>query len=309
RGYRGAGARRWWPRIRRLGWWSWVGPSSGSDDRRWSPVTFDGTPHPRPCPSVQQHVGVEAGVGAGVAGRAGLVDGQQHRVAVAVELDPVHLLGVAGLLALDPHPPARAGEIAALAGGQRAGERRIVHPGHHQHRPGRPVLGDRADQAVGVAFEPGRDVRVEGVHIGLGAHRTSIPSAAMASLTSAMVISPKWNPLAASTASAPAVTAGAKCSGAPAPPEAMIGTVTAARTAAISSRSKPALVPSPSIELSRISPAPSSAPRRAHSTASTPALRLPPWVVTSQPESVCAAPAGTRRASTESTTHWRPNRS
>ena len=50
----------------------------------------------------------------------------------------------------------------------------------------------------------------------------------MASLTWGMVSSPKWNTLAASTASAPAFTAGAKCSTAPAPPLAMTGTDTAA---------------------------------------------------------------------------------
>ena len=42
-------------------------------------------------------------------------------------------------------------------------------------------------------------------------------------LTCPMLKSPKWNTLAASTASAPAATAGAKCSTAPAPPLAMMG--------------------------------------------------------------------------------------
>ena len=72
---------------------------------------------------------------------------------------------------------------------------------------------------------------------------------------------PKWNTLAASTASAPASTAGAKWASEPAPPLAMTGTVTTARTARISSRSKPLVVPSVSIEFSRISPAPSSTAR------------------------------------------------
>src|SRR3954447_6876500 len=66
---------------------------------------------------------------------------------------------------------------------------------------------------------------------------------------------PKWKTLAASTASAPASTAGGKCSTAPAPPLAMTGTVTSRRTDRISSVSHPARVPSASIELSRISPA------------------------------------------------------
>ena len=116
---------------------------------------------------------------------------------------------------------------------------------------------------------------------------------------------PKWNTLAASTASAPASTAGAKCASVPAPPLAMTGTVTAARTARISSRSKPAVVPSASIEFSRISPAPSCAARCAHATASIPVPVRPPWVVTSKP--LRCWPAA-RRASTDSTMHCDPNR-
>jgi hypothetical protein len=128
---------------------------------------------------------------------------------------------------------------------------------------------------------------------------------------------PKWNTLAARTASAPASTAGAKCASVPAPPLAMTGTVTAARTARISSRSKPAVVPSASIEFSRISPAPSCTPRRAQATASIPVPVRPPCVVTSKPldspggrtppDPPARGPAA-RRASTDSTTHCDPNR-
>ena len=67
----------------------------------------------------------------------------------------------------------------------------------------------------------------------------------------------------------------------PAPPEAITGTRTSSRTARIRGRSKPSLVPSASIEFSRISPAPSSAALAAHSTASMPVERRPPCVVTS----------------------------
>jgi hypothetical protein len=91
----------------------------------------------------------------------------------------------------------------------------------------------------------------------------------------------------------------------PAPPLAITGTVTAARTARISSRSKPAVVPSASIEFSRISPAPKCAARCAHSTASAPVPVRPPWVVTSKP----LAGPGARRASTDRTMHCDPNRS
>ena len=95
-------------------------------------------------------------------------------------------------------------------------------------------------------------------------------------MTWAMRSAPKWNTLAASTASAPASTAGAKWASVPAPPLAMTGTLTAARTARISSRSKPAVVPSASIEFSRISPAPRRTASRAQATASVPVPVRPP---------------------------------
>ena len=84
------------------------------------------------------------------------------------------------------------------------------------------------------------------------------------------------------------------------------GTPTSARTAAIISRSNPSRVPSASIELTTISPAPSSSPWRAHVDRSMPVPRRPPWVVTSKPDGV---PASVRRASTDSTMHCEPNRS
>src|SRR6476620_11614831 len=101
--------------------------------------------------------------------------------------------------------------------------------------------------------------------------RTGKPAASSAALTSAIRSVPKWKTVAASTASAPAAIAGGKSSARPAPPEAINGTSTTARTALIISRSNPSVVPSASIELSRISPTPRSTPRRAHSTASSPA--------------------------------------
>jgi hypothetical protein len=126
-------------------------------------------------------------------------------------------------------------------------------------------------------------------------------------LTSGMRRAPKWNTLAARTASAPASIAGGKWPTSPAPPLAITGTATAARARRINSRSKPAFVPSASIELSRISPAPRSTARRAQSMASMPVPRRPPWVVTSKPLGVGGVPSGTRRASTDRTTHCAPN--
>ena len=64
-------------------------------------------------------------------------------------------------------------------------------------------------------------------------------------------------------------------------------------TAAVSSRSKPSRVPSRSIDVSRISPAPRSTASTAHATASSRVGVRPPWVVTSQPDrAVAGAAAG-----------------
>src|SRR6478672_11490703 len=186
----------------------------------------------------EQLVRIEAGVIAGVAGRAHLIDLEQHGVAVAVQPHGVHVLGVARCLALDPMLLPRARVVGGLAGLKRAGQCDVVHPRDHQHLPGAAFLRHRGEQPVGVALQPRRDTCVE------RRHRTTIPSLAIAALTWPMVSSPKWNTLAASTASAPATTAGAKCSTAPAPPLAINGTETAPRTARSILRSKPALVPS-----------------------------------------------------------------
>ncbi len=83
----------------------------------------------------------------------------------------------------------------------------------------------------------------------------------------------------------------------------MIGTPVASRTARKSAVSKPDLVPSRSMEVSRISPAPARAMRRAHFTASRPVGRRPPWVKTSH------RPGPAARASTATTMHWLPKRS
>ena len=128
-----------------------------------------------------------------------------------------------------------------------------------------------------------------------------------ASLTSPIVSSPKWKTLAASTASAPGADRRREVRHRPGaaagdhrdrrPPR---------RTAAISSRSKPALVPSASIELSRISPAPSSAPRRGPLDRVD--ARAAPAAVRGHLEAAAASP-GARRTSSDSTSTWRPNRS
>ena len=65
-----------------------------------------------------------------------------------------------------------------------------------------------------------------------------IPRSAMNRLVSAIEYVPKWKMLAARAASAfPTVTASARCSGLPAPPDATSGMVTASATARVISRS------------------------------------------------------------------------
>ena len=98
-------------------------------------------------------------------------------------------------------------------------------------------------------------------------------------MTSARRISPKWNTDAARAALAlPSVSTSAMCATEPHPPDAMTGTVTASETARFSATSKPSLVPSRSMLVSRISPAPHSAPSRAQATASRPVGVRPPRV-------------------------------
>src|SRR5690554_1750582 len=233
------------------------------------------------------------GHGAEVAGGP-VGDGpHQNGVPVAVELHRHQLQPVARRGALFPqllagprperHPPALFRGFVC----------RRVHPPQHQHQGGLGVLDDGGHEAV---FAP----------VGLphcATSRTGIPAPAIAAFTSAIVISRRWKMEAASTAEAPpTATASTQCWALPAPPEAMTGMSTASDTARVSSRSKPSLVPSRSIEVRRISPAPRAAPRFAHSTASSPVGVRPPFTTTSNRPWL-------RRASIANTTHWRPNRS
>jgi hypothetical protein len=79
----------------------------------------------------------ETAVTAGVAGDRRIVpelgDPQQHDVVVAIEPDLVHLLDVAGLLALGPQALARAAVVHGVAACPPCAQRLAVHPGEHQH--------------------------------------------------------------------------------------------------------------------------------------------------------------------------------
>src|SRR5204862_2671921 len=112
-----------------------------------------------------------------------------------------------------------------------------------------------------------------------GSSRIGKPARTMCSLAWRMVNSPKWNIEAASTAVAwPCRIPSTKWSRLPTPPEAMTGTGTLSAMACVSGRSNPCLVPSRSIDVSRISPAPSETTSWAYSMASIPVELRPPWV-------------------------------
>src|SRR5207245_7700665 len=94
--------------------------------------------------------------------------------------------------------------------------------------------------------------------------RTRIPRRERSALIPSTVSSPSWNTDAASTAAAPARNACATCARSPIPPEAITGTRKAPATACRSSKSCPRRLPSRSLLLSRLSPAPTNSPSRAH---------------------------------------------
>src|SRR5256885_48839 len=121
-----------------------------------------------------------------------------------------------------------------------------------------------------------------------------------------MVNSPKWNIDAASTAVAwPWRMPSTRWSRLPTPPEAITGTGMLSAIARVSGMSKPCRVPSRSIEVSRISPAPSETTSWAYSIASIPVEFRPPWVKISQRS---PPPARlTRLASIATTMHCSPN--
>src|SRR5204863_2837402 len=106
---------------------------------------------------------------------------------------------------------------------------------------------------------------------------TGIPAAYKRSFSCSIELKPKWKMDTASAASAePARKTSTKWSAPPAPPEAMTGMRTALAITRVSSQSKPSPVPSRSIEVSRISPAPRSSASFAHCAASRPVETRPP---------------------------------
>src|SRR6266542_1271087 len=123
---------------------------------------------------------------------------------------------------------------AALKSHESALERRrqrlAIHIAEHQQPPRRAILHGGGQQALHLV--PG-----ERVELAQAQWRISIPHPARNSFRSAMAISRSWNTLAASAPLAPAAKTSQKCSAAPAPPDAMTGTVTAPITSAVWSAS------------------------------------------------------------------------
>src|SRR5262249_33413635 len=101
-------------------------------------------------------------------------------------------------------------------------------------------------------------------------------------LSSRMSCTAKWKTEAARAASArPVSNTSTKWSLVPAPPDAITGIATAELTAAVSPQSKPVPVPSRSIEVSSISPAPCCSASWAHPMALRPVGVRPPATRTS----------------------------
>ena len=102
----------------------------------------------------------ETAVTAGVAGNrrmrrlmAQLRHLEQQHVVVAVQAHLVHLLEMAGFLALVPQPLARAAPVHRLADARRALQRLAVHPGEHQHVVAAHLLRDHRQQALGIPLD------------------------------------------------------------------------------------------------------------------------------------------------------------
>src|SRR5207249_3593542 len=71
-----------------------------------------------------------------------LLDAQENRVAVAVDVNRTHALAIPGGLTLDPEGPAGTAPVRRVASRHRTLEGSAVHVGEHQHRPAGIVLDD-----------------------------------------------------------------------------------------------------------------------------------------------------------------------
>ena len=96
----------------------------------------------------------EAAAGPRVAGHlTHLFNREQQHIGVAVVAEAAQFLEMAAAGALVPELGPGAAPVVHVAAGQGALEGVPVHPGHHQHGPIKPVLGDGRDQAGVVEAE------------------------------------------------------------------------------------------------------------------------------------------------------------
>ena len=101
---------------------------------------------------------VKAGLRAGVAGRAAGVHQHQQRISVTVQMHLGNLLGVSGGLALVPDLLTAATPEVGLPLGQRQPGRFPTHVSHGQDLPGRGILHNGRDQAIGVELQSRDDL-------------------------------------------------------------------------------------------------------------------------------------------------------
>jgi len=114
----------------------------------------------------------------------------------------------------------------------------------------------------------------------ISVYLVSIPFSLICSFTASMATSSRWKIAAARAASALVFSKTSEnCSTFPAPEDTVTGMVTFSRMWLVSSMSKPELVPSLSMQLSRISPAPSFSQVCANCKASTSLPSRPPFTV------------------------------
>ena len=85
-------------------------------------------------------------------GGADLFDLNQKRVTIAIKSDLLHVLSMSAGLAFHPKFLARAAPEMGLAGFDGLFQGSAIHPGHHQHLPGRVILDDGRNQTVAREF-------------------------------------------------------------------------------------------------------------------------------------------------------------
>src|SRR5690606_23936998 len=173
----------------------------------------------------------EAALRAGVTRRPLRIRGDQECIVVAIGLHGHDIQEVSRRFTLRPQTILAAAEERDASLRERRAQRFAIHVAEHQHRAAAGVLDDRGQQPV--AFVPREGIDLFEFH-----GRISIEVWRKYALRSGMCSVPVWNTLAASAPSTFVfANTSAKCSRAPAPPDAISGTLQTRRTAASCSMS------------------------------------------------------------------------